>query len=808
MATSTAKFEPTAAEFKTRPASIDGAVLDNTIVTRSLPDIDDKTLLIGLLAVPNEKSGANKEAWHITDFLAIKTLVTGIQTNSLAQAWMSQCDTEAIVKGNPATFIHGPEHRVVGGAAVTAYNSPDHTGLIGGQIPIVFEPNTEEIKKRFLEEICKKSIFAVGLGFQVIVIISGRTTLEQDVYLDGYDVVITSQEIRSAMVAGAQATVITPSLTSAGWQINQSFNEDQASLAIKQPIDFLSRQCGGIFSRTISEQLLGWKSPFIDDAKFDPSKKTLEAHPGPAMPDTEQLRIRSELTNETHALLAARLFPDHYDHSFSFDAEKDTWTQLISGRKNEDMLETYSKIWNNLDTLPPSSANVKDRLSFLGTAFGGNRLSQISHLKHLVQESFPSWPGYYTSTFGQNVRAEFEKFLGNPNPTDLDCHVIFSIVEYRMTTMVLGDLLIKYAGLDLVWAQRCRDWDEERFNHMVRNEEVSKPELGTLYKAMNAISRLFPYFYIPPGRVLDSSKLHHQAPPRISRYLALGLALRYREVNSDLDAAVARVLSIIDRLKDKQVELLLGNEDFRKKGEAWWKSIEDEVTEDVSVPEHSLVANFVPPPPELVAPNTGIKVVRDLQVDTAEQTVDKGGAQETHVAEIDVQSPEQPATPSGKDGMPEGCSPVFEIAQDASPEIKIETPSPKTGTLDITNIREADSTLASAESFVPPHLRKVWKPKSPKPVERKPADLEGDNTREELEEEVSVQRFVIPEHVGANEAHPATPELHAAEQDCPHDEDSEPKSPVTTKPGVPEVDKNIAPHLRGKGNPVTLPSYR
>ena len=541
MAPSPSIFEPTAAEFVVRPTSIDGDVLDATIVTRSLPDVNDRTLVVGLLAVSDENSSQEKEGWHISDFLAIKSLVSGL-AHPHAQVWLSRCDTEAAVKQNPSAYTHGSENRVVSGAAPIVGNDSEQIETGDGSIPIVFEPNVGKIKDRFLDEIDKKSITAAELKSPLLVIICGRTTLEQDVYLDDYATVITSKQTRGKMDPRTQVTVITPSLTSAGWQVNPIFNKNQASTIIKKPIDFLARQCGGIFSRTITEDFLGWESPFIDNDKFDPNKKDLEAHPGPAMPDNEQMRVRSEFSNKIHALLASRLSPDHYDHSFSFDAEKDTWMHLIGDRKNRDMLETYRKTWNKLDMLLPASGVDKGRLSFLGTAFGGNRLSQISHLKHLVQESFPCWPGYYTSTFGQNIRAEFGKFLRDPNPTDLDCHVIFSIVEYRMTTMVLGDLLISYAGLDLIWDQRCRDWDERRYDEMVQKGEVTQEESAATAKVMGTINRSFPYFYIPPGRVLDSSKLHHQPPPRIARYLAIGLTLRYRKLGPDLESAVDRVL--------------------------------------------------------------------------------------------------------------------------------------------------------------------------------------------------------------------------------------------------------------------------
>ncbi|KAK7946648.1 uncharacterized protein PG986_010969 [Apiospora aurea] len=782
MAPSPSKFAPTAAEFVVRPATIDGAVLDATFVTRSLPDVDDKTCVIALLAVPYNKAGPEKEGWHIGDFLAIKTMVSPL-ANTRAQVWLSLCDIDAVVKQNPAAYTHGSEHRVVSGAARTVNNGTEKIGTVDGQVPIVFEPDVEKIKSRFFDELGKKSYVAAELGFPVLLVISGRTTLEQDVYLDGYDVVITSEQIRDALDTRAQVTVVTSSLTSAGWQVNPFFHEGKASLATKKPIDFLARQCGAIFSRTIVDQFLGWKSPFLDNDKVNPSKKALEAHPGPAMPNTEQLKARGDFSNEIHTLLASRSFPDHYEHSFLFDTEKDPWTHLI-GEHN------------------------KDRLTFLGTAFGGHRLSQISHLKHLVQESFPSWPGYYTSTFGQNVRAEFGKFLRDPNPSDIDCHVIFSIVEYRMTSMILGDLLIKYAGLDLIWAQRCRDWDEQRYDGMVQKEEVSLVESATAARVMGTINRSFPFFYIPPGRELDSSKLHHQRPPRISRYLAIGLTLRYRDLGPDLDAAVTRVLKMIQQLKDKQVQLLLDDEVLRKKAEAWWKSIEQDFIGDVSVPEPEVAVNFVPSPPELSTPIPEDRVVQDAQADTtAEHNVASDIRQDATVAEIEVRSPEQPATPHGHGGMGQDTSPMFKVEQGASPEIKIESPVFKTDTPNIIDIDKAAQTLPNADEGLLPHLRKVWKPKSPRLGEAKPAVVEENNDRETLEEEVTVHHFTIPKDSGMEKAQHDSVALDVAKPDFIHDEAAKLESPAATEVDIPRVDKSLPPHLRGKDNPVTAPSY-
>lgn len=247
----------------------------------------------------------------------------------------------------------------------------------------------------------------------------------------------------------------------------------------------------------------------------------------------------------------------------------------------------------------------------------------------------------------------------------------------------------------------------------------------------------------------------------------------------------------------------MDNADLHKKGEAWWKSIESEVTEEASVLEDELAASFAPPPPGLSVPNTGIRVVQDVQVDTtAGFTLPNDLA-----AEIQIQSPEQPATPSGNDGMDQDRSPVFKVERSVSPEIKIESPAVKTDATDTIGIREADPALSSADDGLPPHLRKVWKPKLPRVVEAKPTLPHEDTVREELEKDVSVKHLTIHAHDVVEEAQHDFIKLDTATPDLVHKENSQLEPAAVPKLNVPEVDRSLPPHLRGKGNPVTAPSY-
>lgn len=274
-----------------------------------------------------------------------------------------------------------------------------------------------------------------------------------------------------------------------------------------------------------------------------------------------------------------------------------------------------------------------------------------------------------------------------------------------------------------------------------------------------------------------------------------------------LGEATDTPLLVIKQLKDKQVQLLLDDTDIRKKGEAWWKSIEPEVTEEVSVPEDDIAASFVPPPPQLSTPNTGIKVAQDSQVHTtAGYTFSNESPRNVLAAEVEVQSPEQPATPSGNDGMGQDRSPMFMVEQSVSPEIKIESPAFKTGAPDI-DIHEADPALSNAEDRLPPHLRKVWKPKSPRLVEAEPTLPKEDTAREKLEEEASIKCFPFKAHDVVEEAQQDSIKLDTAGPDLAHKEGSQLEPAAVLKPDVSEADKSIPPHLRGKGNSVTAPSY-
>ncbi|ORY60586.1 uncharacterized protein BCR38DRAFT_526185 [Pseudomassariella vexata] len=557
------RLAPTATSFESRPAPINTSkIMDATFVTRSPPDVSRNASVVGLCAIPCERAGADDLGWHIADFLAFKTLLSPI-VRPAAQTWISHCDVAAEVKKNPESYTHGG--RVVAAAANNKVGS-ENGKMFDDEIKIHVEPSATKLATKFQIEVYQRAKRARENRQPLIIIICGLTTLEQDIYFGDqkYSVCVTNEQLRVAIGSDVKATLLTPSLTSAGWQVNPSISLQPTLPSISTPIKFLAKQCGGVFSSFISHEFLSWKSPFIDHDRVDEEVKATEAFPGPPKLSEEQQAAREEFRDQLHSLLAARLMRHHDDHTFSFDSTEDDWDQLIGPRRGQ-RLEEYALQWRQLDDA--TTETDPHRLKFLGTAFGGRKESQLNHIKHLVQESFSSFPGYYESEFGKRLLSEAKQFPGDSHPNELDCRAMFNTMEHRMSQVYLSDLIVKYAGLHPAFNQRCRDWDEPKWTQ-VATEDTKR----IASEVFGSIIRNLPSIQMPLGRNVNlQSKLH--APYRVPTfYLAASLALRYN-AGSQLESALDGLLNLIDQIRDHQVTLLMSSPELEKKAKAWLDSV-------------------------------------------------------------------------------------------------------------------------------------------------------------------------------------------------------------------------------------------
>ncbi|KAI0138057.1 hypothetical protein F4776DRAFT_670712 [Hypoxylon sp. NC0597] len=558
---------PTAREFAPADAEVSNGVIDATFVTHAIPDISPNSGIVGLCTVPAERAGMDDLGWHLADFLAWKALLCG-ETHPNAQTWMALCDVANIVNANSELYAHGKDRRIVSGAAVASSYTDEDGNIQQRADGIKVQPDAEKLRADFIIALSEKLKIAQTKGYPLVIIVCGPTTIEQDIFFGKTEVqhCLGSNVIRHVLGNDADAIVVTPALFSAGWQVNPNFCRKPARKVAADRTEFLAKQFGGVFAKEHVGTFLEWTSPLLDCDRVD-KKERRNLFPGPAMPNDEQKKTSIALKIKLHSALAGRLSAGHGDHSFYFEAKTDDWESLIGPRKHQP-LSYYLQKWAKLGE---GSTNMTEpgRFGFLGNAFGGNRTSQLNHIRHLVNESFVAWPGYWRLLMGRNVKKMLKTFLMDQTPDSRLCHEIFNVMEHRATSAVLADMILECFDLPKPYEVRCRDWDESRWLH-----EASDMDRQAATKTYGEITRYIPGVYVPPG-----VNHNHFSPIQVAlqvpvSYMSVALCFRYLTRSPDLRMeAVKRIYQFLEEIKVRQAVLLLGDSEVQEMCTTWLRSI-------------------------------------------------------------------------------------------------------------------------------------------------------------------------------------------------------------------------------------------
>lgn len=493
-------------------------VLDATFITHTIPDIlSPNASILGLCTVSTDRADISDQGWHIADFLAFRALLCG-ETHPKAQTWLAHCDILSLANAWPENYAHGRDRRLVNDAAGASSYLDRKGNLHHRDDQIKVEPDPQRLATEFLKTLSEKSEIVKKMGFPIIVIICGPTTLEQDVFFGETEAkhCVKSELMRQALGDDVDAIVITPALFSSGWQVNPSFCRPLATKARAGRTEFFARQFGGVFAKGIVEGFLDWKCPFLDLGRIDERDKNETLYPGPALPSYQQKLASEALRVKIHSALAGRLSTRHSDHSFDFECRNDEWEVMIGQRKHKP-LGHYQQKWAKLP-VATTPATVREGFRFLGDAFGGTKVSQANHIRHLIKESFAAWSGYWSLPFGQAAGGIFQAFLNYTLPNDLDYHEVFNIMEHRATLAVLADATTRHFNFPRPYGQRCRDWDEPKWT----KESPESVRLGAI-QSYGELTRLIPSVNLPPGVNYNHlSKVQGRLPVPIS-YLAASL---------------------------------------------------------------------------------------------------------------------------------------------------------------------------------------------------------------------------------------------------------------------------------------------
>lgn len=395
--------------------------------------------------------------------------------------------------------------------------------------PIIFEPNPHALHGKFMSHLVKKAEMARQDGSVLVIIICGLTSPEQDIWLAQYKhiaVTITSGAVRAAAGPDTRVVLVSPAITSVGWQINPSLN--YPILVAARPKVFLGRRCGAIFSSKLVKRFLSEFSPLVNDQASNQFSIPLQKQP-------EMLDIESRLHARTHACLSGH-FVSSKVHEFQFIREGDPWS-LIGARKGM-TLTSLAQHWSSLNRVDISDtqAELGDGFPFLGNAFGGNCKSQLIHLDHMFNQGLSS-PAYNSNNMG-SVMDHYQQLRSAAETNEEDYRILFNTLEHRLSLVKVGDLVAHNLSPSSDFITRCRDWCES---------ELDSNEARDTRKVWTAILKYFPLADMPYGRRIDSPKGLFLILHKPLLCLANTVVARVREKKWNLDDGIAELIKRKDQ---------------------------------------------------------------------------------------------------------------------------------------------------------------------------------------------------------------------------------------------------------------------
>ncbi|KAJ2974915.1 hypothetical protein NUW58_g8506 [Xylaria curta] len=564
---------PTATAFTPKAIEATKEVLGSGFITHAVPSVHRNAGIVGICTVPEAKADTSDLGWHIADFLAFKALLCG-DNHPRAQTWLAMCDIPALIEANPDRYVHGKDRRLVGSAAkIEKRQGP--RGLVDREDNIQVETSTELFKEKFIVAMKEKLAIVKKMRYQLLLIICGLTSPEQDIYLGKIDADhrYTLKDLRQDLgddINHVEAMVITPSLFSPGWQIDISFGGLTPTEMRGGRIDFLARQFGGLFSRDISNNFLGWQCPVLDEAMIDPLAKERERFPGPVCPSDEVKALNSQLRVGIQSCLVGGFSNFYLNHSLSFDKNNDEWEVLIGDReKSPDYrgLDWYERIWTKL-AYAQSLESSDEGLEFLGNSFGGTRESQLNHIRYLIDESYLAWPDHWESNYGQETKEHLERLMNTEHADDLDYHEVFNVLEHRAKQSILADTIIRYFDLPIPHNQRCRDWD-----HLKWKQELSATDRSALIKYFGTVLGCVPGPNLPPGVNQNNLSKIQRRLETGANYVRAALGVRFLTAKGSTKAATDRIEHFLHEVKLKQIELLSSNSEIYRLCCMWLQAI-------------------------------------------------------------------------------------------------------------------------------------------------------------------------------------------------------------------------------------------
>lgn len=266
----------------------------------------------------------------------------------------------------------------------------------------------------------------------------------------------------SEQARGARMIVMTPSVFSAGWQVDIFDERTRMQNMRGSRMSFRAREVGSLFSEKLAWQFTGLGCPVLAREEANANDMLQMMHYGvfqlPSTPPSKS-PLRVQVRNEVLIHLFGGLSSDPRSHPFSFDEENDEWADLVGPRfelHGYRTLEYYRRKWDELPrVVAPRAPHLG--FGFLGDAFGGTRKSQIKHMILLVWDLRHGWPDFWETKTGKAVKGELFRKIHRFQRQE-DWGTVFATVNDFFKYSNAVDMIVQDYNLARPSGRRCRYW--------------------------------------------------------------------------------------------------------------------------------------------------------------------------------------------------------------------------------------------------------------------------------------------------------------------------------------------------------------
>ena len=503
-------------------------ILNTPYHTHTLPDIAQGDYVIAILNVPLEKAGEDEMAHSVHDFFAFKLLLTN-ESNADNQLWASQYEPSEFVKK----------------WGIESYQN----GCLKGKNPLLDIDRITREQPILRVEHCPAKILGSlvvtinSMGWlarrnkkHLVIMAFGPTTAEQDIILDLENAkILTMDMIRKVLPGNIRATIMTPALFSAGWMVNPFLMSAPPSMEEKCVKRMMVRSCGGSLAAHCLDELTHGESPLLTNE----GKAQAGGPGGPSMVTmTDEMRTAGRIFHDTVlATIRSRFAKTPKEHVLNLESENDEWITNVRKRLGPN-LDHYRKKLSEIPSAVPKNSDAKadadgitcntpSPLQDFGQAFGGNKISQVNHIKTLIR-TFQLVNILDAERPEEQVPGKlFRGFL------DLDSAMVsegqakemFSIMEYRFSTMNLATSLVDYLRFPRPMGYRCSVWSAAKSDRLIR---LTDQDLYShQFRALGDVCNVFREMTVDYGLVNEAmsrvDKGREFGRPKFYIGLALGL---------------------------------------------------------------------------------------------------------------------------------------------------------------------------------------------------------------------------------------------------------------------------------------------